>query len=137
MEKMSVADLPQRDRVVLLALAGWTLLVWVGRIRNVVASEFEGWAFGWRLGVAVVFTLSGVLLAATVLTRSSLARPVAGCLALVGAGWWLVRGTGILLAEYDVGFKVVHTVLATVTVGLSWLVLRWWAADRTFATDHV
>ncbi len=132
-----MADLPHRDRLLPLALAGWTLLVWIGRIRNVLASEFEGWAFGWRLGVAVAFTLSGVLLAGAVLARSSVARPVAGGLALVGAGWWLVRGTGILLAEHDAGFKVVHTVLAMVTIGLSWLVLRWLTAGRTFAAEHV
>ena len=94
-----VADFERRDRFTLLALAGWTLFVWVGRIRNVVAGEFESLAFAWRLGVAAGFSLVALGLVVLVLTRSSLARPVGGGLALIGALWWLIRGGGILLAD--------------------------------------
>lgn len=136
MRRTSVVDLRRKDRSVVLALAGWTLLVWVGRLRNVVASDFQGWDFGWRLGVALAFSVAGVLVAGSVLWRSASVRPLAAGLATVGSLWWLVRGTTILLADHDIGFKVVHTVLAVVTVGLSWLVLRWWAEHRTFAAGR-
>ena len=38
-------------------------------------------------------------------------------------GWtvlvWTVRGGGILLDDHEVGFKVVHTVLAVCSIGLA------------------
>jgi heme A synthase len=50
-------------------------------------------------------------------------------LAVVGSGWWIVRDLGILLGDHSVGFKIVHTLLAAVTVILSlWVV---WSVRRS------
>jgi hypothetical protein len=43
----------------------------------------------------------------------------------LSVGYWLVRGTGILVADHDVGFKVVHTVLMVISI-----VLAMWAWRR-------
>ncbi len=112
-------------------LAAWTLLVWVGRLRNVVVDDdLSGWSFTWRLLVALGFTSVGLALAALLILHrlsvsmaSGSARLGAG-LAVVGSIWWLVRGIGILVADYSVGFKLVHSALALVTVLVSLTVLR-------------
>lgn len=44
-------------------------------------------------------------------------------LAVVGSSWWVVRGGQILIGDWDVAFKAVHTVLAVVVVGLSVMVV--------------
>jgi hypothetical protein len=45
--------------------------------------------------------------------------------------FWSVRGAGLLLADHEVGFKVVHTVLAGVSIGLAVLLQR---ADRAITS---
>ncbi len=46
-----------------------------------------------------------------------------GALAAWSTAVWVVRDVGILVADHEVGFKVVHTVLAVVSIVLS--VLAW------------
>lgn len=125
-----------------LALCAWTLFVWLNRIKNVfddrasVGGELEGWSFTWRFGVAIVFCLCALVGAALVVAvkrqptheGEGLARVLAtrffAIFAIGGGLWWLVRGVSTLFADFSVGFKVVHTVLALVTIGLGLLVLR-------------
>ncbi len=129
-------------------LVGWTFLVWVGRVRNVLADDdLAGFAKTWRLGVALGFVVAGLALAALVLaqvrrsgsagsasfSRPSVAGNLASLLAIVGIMWWFIRGGGILLADFDTSFKIVHSVLALVTFGLSGLVLM---ATRSTAKDR-
>lgn len=111
-----------------LALGGWTLFVWGSRIRNVVRDE--GWVSHWTMAVAVAF----VAVALCLLAMGSLAvvtdrdveaiRPVGLVLAVVGSVWWIVRDLGILFADHSVPFKVVHTILAAITLALSVWVFR-------------
>jgi ABC-type spermidine/putrescine transport system permease subunit II len=116
-----------------VALAGWTLFVWGNRIRNIVRDE--GWVTHWRMAVAVAFVVVALCLLASVLLavvvdRGAADRGVAvvrllgSALAVVGSIWWIVRDLGILLADHSVPFKVVHTVLAAITVALSVWVFR-------------
>lgn len=93
--------------------------MWSSRIRNVLANDdLDSFGLAWRLGAAIVF-LALALVCAVWLWRG---RP--GALSLgVLAGWtvayWLVRGTGILLdGNHAAGFKVIHTVLMAVSLGL-------------------
>ena len=108
-----------------LTLAGWTLLIWISRIRNIVADdELVGWSRTWRMGAAVGFVAAAVIVVAAALSgRDRLTSVVARWLAVVGIGWWLIRGLQTLLADHDIGFKIVHTILALVTVSLSLAVL--------------
>jgi hypothetical protein len=131
----------------ILALACWTLFVWGGRIRNLASDDqLGGWALVWRAGLAGSFVAAALALlvllgrfarrvpatgqaSAGVAGRSP--RPLPAALsglatgvALVGTAVWLVRGVDIAAGDHSLGFKVVHLVLAVITLGLSGLVLR-------------
>ena len=139
----------RRNQLIAIGLlVGWTFLVWIGRVRNVLADDdLAGFAKTWRLGVAIGFVAAGLVLAALVLSQvrksgpagpASLARPSsvgnsASLLAIVGIAWWLIRGGGILFADFDTSFKIVHSVLALATFGLSGLVLM---ATRSTVKDR-
>lgn len=119
-----------------LALVAWTLFVWLGRIRNVVADDhLAGWSLVWRLALAVSFVaMAAVTLGITAwwlsgtLHRTSdpprALRRAASVLALYGIGVWLVRGIGIALGDHGPGFVAVHLALAAVTIALGALVVR-------------
>jgi hypothetical protein len=132
----------------LLALASWTLFVWGGRIRNVVGDpELTGLAFWWRFGLATVLVAGAACVLAVIarhwaaLTGTApgggdrlLAVPrvvwsAGNGLALLGTVVWMVRGVGIVAGDHGIGFKVVHLVLAAITIGLSgWVAARLRAA---------
>jgi hypothetical protein len=113
----------RRHRAV-LALVAWTFFVWTTRIGNIWRdADLDTSGKVGRTVLALSFTL---LAAAVVVALWRRARWThAAVLALAGwtVGVWLVRDAGILAADHDVGFKVVHTVLAIVSIVLS--VLAW------------
>ena len=108
-----------------VGFAIWTLFVWVGRVRNIGADEsLEGFEIVWRLGLAVTFVVLGTVTLAAGLRASAgrssrllrVVRPIAVFTAVV----WVVRAGGILLdGSHEAGFKVVHTVLAIVSIALA------------------
>lgn len=121
----------------LLALGAWTVFVWFQRIGNVIGDDdLEGFAQIWRLVVAVGFVAAGVgLIGSVVASRRGLsvgrfASPMGVGLALVGSIWWILRGSQILIGDWELSFKAVHTVLAVVVVGLSVMVWRTRGYDR-------
>lgn len=110
-----------RRMPIVVALVVWTLVIWSQRISNIwqdqdldtsgqlsrtaLAASFVGLALvvavaGWRAG------------------RETLVRAVA-VLGLWTGAVWLVRATGILLGDHGAAFKLVHTVLAAVSVALA------------------
>lgn len=127
-------------RVVLAvaAFAAWSVLVWGGRIRNVVeADDLTGPGRAWRLALAAVFVLGGLVLGGAlwsarrqvvvsvdaagrriVRVPDALRQLVAG-LGLWTTAVWLLRGSAILVGDWDTGFKVVHTVLAVGSIALA------------------
>jgi len=110
-------------------LIGFTVVLWLSRLRNVVTDDdltTNGRAV--RVGVVVLFVVLAVV-AAVGLGRSKLA----GLWVLIvwTVGYWLIRGGGILVGDWSVGFKVVHTVLMVVSIGLATL-----AALRVRQTGH-
>lgn len=133
------AGLVRRQVGSITALAGWTLFLWVTRIRNIAGdAELAGFAKVWRLGVSLGFVIGALALVTLLvrarrsaggwsgsglLTRPGLVAMVASALAVVGSAWWIVRGGGILLGDHETAFKVVHTVLGLGTIALSGLVL--------------
>ena len=121
----------------LLALGAWTVFVWVQRIGNVLgADDLDGFGQLWRLGVAGVFVVAGAgVIGGVVAGRRSggvapWVSPLGVGLAVVGVLWWVARGSQILVGDWDLSFKLVHTALALVVVGLS--VMVW----RTRGYDH-
>jgi len=113
-----------------MALLVWTLGVWGSRVRNIQADvDLAGTDRVVSLTIAYAFVVLGVItsLALIANVRVGNARWVTlplGALVLLGIVRWTLRGPVILWSdEWEVGFKVVHTVLWLVTVGLS--VLAW------------
>ena len=110
----------RRQRRVLVAFAGWTLFVWLTRVRNVVGDDDLGTA-GRAAGLAL--SASFVVLAALLLSLLRGGPEPLRRVTAVLAGWtvavWLVRGAAIALGDHAAGFVVVHLVLAAVSVGLA------------------
>jgi hypothetical protein len=118
-------------------LVGWTLFVWVGRVRN--ALNDPALAGGGRLG-ALVLAASFVVTALVVGVLAVLARPSrpdpggtarsrlrAGVLVL--AAWttvvWVVKVFDIAFGgDHPAGFIAVHTVLGVVSIVLAVLAVR-------------
>jgi hypothetical protein len=108
------------------ALAAWTLVVWPTRIGNIWRDE--AMTVGEKVG-GIALALALTLLAGAVLVtlwrgaaRATLLA--VGALAGVSVVVWLVRGTGIVLADHDLAFTVVHVVLGVVSIALAALALR-------------
>ncbi len=110
-----------RSRLPVLGFLAWTVLVWVGRIRNIIDDDdLSGGGLAWRLGAAVVFVVLAVAVFVARRSDSRSATAVLGGLVVWTIGWWSIRGIGILLdGNHDTGFKVVHTVLMIVSIGLA------------------
>ena len=82
----------------------------------------------WRIVVAVVFLVLAALLATVALGRWH-RRPLGSTrLVAMFCLWtivfWAVRGGGLLFADHDAGFKVVHTILAVTSIGLAAVLYR-------------
>jgi len=108
-----------------VAFVLWTLVVWATRIDNIAFDDGLDTA-----GKATRMALAFSFVAFAVVTLAWAGRERRGGLRpctiyLVGpfAAWtvlvWVVRGTGILIDDHEVAFKVVHAVLATVSIALA------------------
>jgi hypothetical protein len=119
-----------RRRPFALTLVGWTFFVWTTRIANIWRDDAldTGEKVG-RTGLALSFTLLAIAVVVTLWRRLPQASLVAvGGLAAWSVAVWVVRDVRILFADHEVGFKVVHTVLAVVSIGLA--ALAWREARR-------
>jgi hypothetical protein len=118
-------------------LIGWTLFLWLSRLRNVVNNdELTSSGRAIRIGVVVIFVVfAGLTAVAVRQMRAAQGRPGRGNSAwqskTIGlfiawtAGYWLIRGVGILIdGDYSIGFKTVHTVLMAVSLTLAFLTAR-------------
>ncbi|HMQ27223.1 MAG TPA: hypothetical protein PKA98_14625 [Acidimicrobiales bacterium] len=107
-----------RSRLVLWALVGWTLFVWANRIRNIWADDAltASGQLG-RSALALSFVLPALVLGATLLRRrwGRWFPWFVRAFAAWTVGVWVVRMVGIALHGHDVGFVVVHLVLAALS----------------------
>jgi len=103
---------------VLWALVGWTLFVWANRLRNIWTDDgltTSGQAG--RSALALSFVLPALVIGATLLRRRWgrwfpwFVRAFAAWTVAV----WVVRMVGIALHGHDIGFVVVHLVLAVLS----------------------
>lgn len=119
-----------RRRPFAVALVAWTFFVWTTRIANIWrdADLDTGEQVG-RTALAGSFTALAVLVVVALWRGSTRSRLWAvGALAGWSTAVWVVRDVRILVADHEVGFKVVHTVLAVVSITLS--ALAWREARR-------
>ncbi len=106
------------------SLALWTLFVWGGRVRNLMAEpggilDVNRWSLVTALGLS---TLALVVLGLSLLGAAS-TDPTAAFLGSLTIVVWAVRGLDIALGDHPIGFIVVHLVLAMISVGLSgWVI---------------
>ena len=128
----------QRVTRLLAVLIAWTIVVWAGRVRNVLADDdLATTDRSWRLLVAGVFLgFAGISIAAM---AGWLKRHPVGSTRLVAifclwtAAFWAVRWFGMVFDDHDARFKLVHSALAFVSVVLA---LRLHRLDRD-ATRHM
>ena len=104
----------RRNAFVPAALAGWTVFVWGTRIRNIVRDG------GGTLSILVALGLVALaVIVAISLVRAGTPRWAVPALAAATLAAWAVRAPMILLGDQGAAFKVVHTVLALVSIALA------------------
>ena len=96
----------------LIVFAVATLVIWAGRIRNIVADD----------GAVAELVVPGLLVALAVWTLID--RQRVRLLAGVTIAVWAVRVPLVLVRDHEASFKVVHVVLAVVSVVLAVLATR-------------
>lgn len=111
--------------VVPAALAGWTVFVWGTRIRNIARDGGSALS----LAVASALVVLAVLVAVSLL-RDGTPRSAVPALAAATVIAWAVRTPQILLGDHGTAFRVVHTVLALVSIALAVAAVR---SDRSRA----
>ncbi len=116
------------------ALVAWTVGIWGSRIRNIIVDdELDRSARIVSFLVAVSLIGSALLLAVGLVRSAPWTRAALLVLAAIGVVRFTVRGPFVLLDDqWDVGFKVVHTILWVITVALS--VLAWREHQRAKAS---
>lgn len=110
-------------RTPLFALVGWTVFLWISRLRNVlVDDDLSAGGTAWRVAVVVIFV---AMAAAVFWAWRRGPMPSDRLVALVrvlGAwtiGFWIIRGGGIIIDDHDLGFTVVHTALMVTSISLA------------------
>lgn len=110
-----------RREPMVVAFVVWTLVVWGQRISNIWRDQdldTSGQLSRSALAASFVVLALVAAVAAWRAGRETFVRAVA----VLGA-WttivWLVRATGILLGDRSAGFKIVHIVLAAVSIALA------------------
>ena len=114
--------------VPVVSFLAWTLFVWVGRVRNALGDpDLSGSERVGPLLLATSFAVPALVLAIVMFTSARRSRGVGpglryGVLALAAwtCGVWVFRMADIALGgDWEVGFVIVHAVLAVVSAALA------------------
>ncbi len=94
--------------------------MWTTRIRNVLGDD-EASTTSTMTGLVMSVMLIGLAAAVTVgvLTHRSWMRQALMALGAVTVGVWLVRATDIVVSDHGAAFKIVHVVLALISIALA------------------
>lgn len=108
-----------------LAFTAWTVFVWGNRIANIFDDEgaFDATQV-FSLTFAVTMTLLAVGAGISIFTPNKLHRALPSLFYLT-VGMWMIRVPLILLnPDHEIGFKIVHTALAAISISLGLLAVR-------------
>lgn len=109
-----------RRPIAAATLAGWSVLVWTTRIRNIWSDDESSNASQWaRTALALSFTVLALAVGHALLRRTSWRQAVVVALAAWTALVWSVRTVGIVRADHETAFVVVHTALAVISIALA------------------
>lgn len=99
--------------IAVYAFAAWTVFVWVTRVRNIIQDQ------GSTFDLVVAVALAALGVAVVVAARKGGLEPVLGVAVAATVAVWAVRTPLIVFdGDHDTAFKVVHTALAVISVGL-------------------
>jgi hypothetical protein len=108
-----------------VALVAWTFFVWTTRIGNIWNDDdLDTAGKVGRTALALSFTVLALAVVGAWWRRPAWLRPAVLALAAWTVAVWLVRGTGIVVGDHDTAFKVVHAVLAVVSIAFAALAER-------------
>jgi hypothetical protein len=107
------------------ALCAWTVFLWITRIKNALGDD-DMTASGKAIAIITALAFLGAAAALAYAHHRSRpgARRGAAAFALVSIVYWIIRAITIVARDHPLGFTVVHTVLALITVALGVWVLR-------------
>ncbi len=108
-----------------LVFTAWTVFVWGNRIANIFDDEgaFDATQV-FSLTLAVTMTLLAVGAGISIFTPNKLHRALPSLFYLT-VGMWMIRVPLILLnPDHEIGFKIVHTALAAISISLGLLAVR-------------
>tara|TARA_B100001996_G_scaffold32972_1_gene24821 strand:- start:18 stop:404 length:387 start_codon:yes stop_codon:yes gene_type:complete len=113
----------------LWVLAGSTLLVWIIRIYNLLNdNEISNGERIWSLLVAAIFLLAAMAVVKVLVSswrdRNILNSRLVPAFCIWTVTFWVVRSVGILIADHEAGFKIVHACIAVVFILLALIVNR-------------
>ncbi|HEX9683961.1 MAG TPA: hypothetical protein VGA13_12825 [Acidimicrobiales bacterium] len=117
------------------AFAAFGAFVWATRLRNISGDDLSGSALVIRAGLAAYLLLLSAAVGVAWWTASRLARPVTRATVVATVLVWVPRAVAIGVdPEHGTAFKVVHAVLALVSLVLA--TLAWRAVNRWSPADH-
>ena len=113
----------------LWVLAASTLLVWIIRIYNLLNdNEISNGERIWSLLVAAIFLLAAMAVVKVLVgnwrDRNLLNFRLVPAFCIWTVTFWIVRSVGILIADHEAGFKIVHACIAVVFILLALIVNR-------------
>ena len=113
----------------LWVLVASTLLVWIIRIYNLLNdNEISNGERIWSLLVAAIFLLAAMAVVKVLVSswrdRNILNSRLVPAFCIWTVTFWVVRSVGILIADHEAGFKIVHACIAVVFILLALIVNR-------------
>ena len=113
----------------LWVLVASTLLVWIIRIYNLLNdNEISNGERIWSLLVAAIFLLAAMAVVKVLVgnwrDRNLLNFRLVPAFCIWTVTFWIVRSVGILIADHEAGFKIVHACIAVVFILLALIVSR-------------
>lgn len=108
-------------------LCAWTLFVWGLRSRNLTDDSVEVGA-GQVLPIVGFVGVGLIVVVILLRARSRLFVPIERIVLMAGAAvtalYWLIRGIEIFFDDHSPAFIAIHTVLATISIGLGvWTIM--------------